>query len=112
MAIVNGLSYYKHGSQGQVVVVDNLGEVFEYTTIDALVGPREVVASSDRSVLWVFLQEFPLHIIYNGGTEEDAHGALALGEEVQLLFLGHGGAAFASGEDDGLGAFGDGELTS
>jgi hypothetical protein len=60
--------------------MNNLCEVFQHTTIDVLVGPCQMVAGSNGSILWVFLQEFALHIIDNGGREEDTHGALTLGE--------------------------------
>ena len=62
-AIVNGLTYDKHGGEGEVVVVDNLRKVFEDTAIDALVWPREMIAGSNRGILWIFHQEFTLHVI-------------------------------------------------
>ena len=53
--------------RGEVVVVDDFGEVFEHTTIDRLVRPCEMITGSNGSVLWVFLKQFALHIIDDGG---------------------------------------------
>ena len=52
-SIVDGLAYDEHGGEGEVVVVDNLGEVFEHTTIDLLIWPCEMITGSDGGVLWV-----------------------------------------------------------
>ena len=101
-SIVDGLAYDEHGGEGEVVVVDNLGEIFEYTTIDLLVRPCEMITGSDGGILWVFLKEFTLHIVDDGGREEDAHRALAASQKMKLFFFWHGGTAFATSEDDGL----------
>ena len=69
-----------------------------------------MVAGSDRCVLRIFHQQLPLHIIDNGGREEDAHGALALGQQVQLFLFGHRSPPLASRQDDGLCALRDSEL--
>ena len=82
LTIVDGLAYDEHSGEGEVVVVDNLGEVFEHTTIDLLVWPCEMVAGGNGRVLGIFLQQLALHIVNNGGREEDAHRRLALGEQV------------------------------
>ena len=110
MAVVDGFADDEHGGEGEVVVVDYLGEVFELTTVDALVWPGEMVAGGDRGVFRVLHEQFALNIIDDGGREEDAHGRLAASQQVQLLALGHGGAALTAGEDNGLGALGDGKL--
>ena len=112
LTVVDGFAHDEHSGQRQVMVVNDFGEVLELTTIDFLVRPCEVVACCDRCVGRVFLQEFSLYVIHNGGAEEDAHGALTLGEKVQLLFLWHGGSPFATGENDGLSTFGNRELAS
>ena len=93
-----------------MVVVDDAGEVSEDTTVDALVGPGEVIAGGDGGVLGILRQQLALHIVDDGGGEEDAHGALGACQEVELLLVGHGCAALATGEDDGLATLGDGEL--
>ena len=51
-----------------------------------------------------------MHVVDDGGTEEDAHRALRTGQQVQFLAFGHGCAAFSACQDDGLCAFGNGEL--
>ena len=63
LAIVDSLANDKHRGEGEMVVVDNLREVFENAAIDALVWPREMIAGSHRGVLRIFLKEFTLHII-------------------------------------------------
>ena len=50
-SIVDGLAYDEHGGEGEVVVVDNLGEVFEHTTIDLLIWPRKIITGRDGRVL-------------------------------------------------------------
>ena len=112
MSVVDGFAYDEHGGQGEMVVMHDFSEVFKFPSVDVLVRPCEMVASSNGCVFGIFLQEFSLYVIHNGGTEEDAHGALALGEKVQLLFLWHGGSPFATGENDGLSTFGNRELAS
>ena len=62
--------------------MDYLGKVFQNAAINLLVGPRQVVAGGNRRVLGVFLEELLLDIVDDGGTEEDAHGALASCEQV------------------------------
>ena len=54
LTIVDGLAYDEHGGEGEVVVVDDLGEIFEYTTIDLLVRPCKMIAGSNGSILWIF----------------------------------------------------------
>ena len=75
-AIVNGLAHDKHGGEGEVVVVNNLCEVFEYAAIDLLIGPGQMIAGSNGGVLRVFLKQLALHIIDDGSREEDTHGRL------------------------------------
>ena len=112
MSVVDGFAYDEHGGQGEMVVMHDFSEVFKFPTIDFLVRPCEMVASSNGCVFGIFLKEFALHIIHNSSREENAHGALASGEEVQLLFLWHGGATFTTGENDGLSTFGNRELAA
>lgn len=76
LAVVDGLAHYEHRGQRELIVVDNLGEVFQLATIDLLVWPCEMIAGGNGSVLWVFLKEFTLHIVNNGCRQEDTHGAL------------------------------------
>ena len=106
----DGLADDEHGGEGEVVVVDDVGEIFQLAAVDVLVGPRQVVAGCDGSVLGIFHEQLALHVVDDGGREEDAHRGLATGQQVELLLLGHGGTALTSGEDDGLRAFGDSEL--
>jgi len=56
------------------------------------------------------LQEFFLHLVGYACTQVDAHSTLAGGQFVQLLFFGHRCTAFATGKDDCLYLFRDGEL--
>lgn len=65
LAVVDGLANDEHRGEGEMVVVDNLGQVFEYTAIDALVGPGEMVTGGNGCVLRVFHEELALHIIDN-----------------------------------------------
>ncbi len=74
LAIVDGLAYDEHRGEGEVVVVDNLCEVFQLAAVDALVGPGEMIAGCDGRGLGVFHEELALHIVDNGCREEDAHG--------------------------------------
>ena len=110
MAIVYSFANDEHGGEGEVVLVNNLGEVLQLTAVYFLVGPREVIAGSHGGVLGIFHQEFFLHIVNDGCREEDAHGALTFGEQVQLFLFWHGCTALATSEDDGLRALRDGEL--
>jgi hypothetical protein len=59
-----------------VVVIDYAGKVFQLAAIYLLVGPRQVVAGGHGGVLGIMLEELPLHVIDDGGGEEDAHGRL------------------------------------
>ena len=65
LTIVDGLAYYEHRGEGEMVVVDNLGEVFEHTPIDLLIGPCEMITGCNGGVLRIFLKQFTLHIIDN-----------------------------------------------
>ena len=58
-SIVDGLAYDEHRGEGEVVVVDDFGEVFEHTTIDLLIWPCEMIAGSDGSILWVLCLVLP-----------------------------------------------------
>ena len=60
----------------------DLGQVFQLAAVYLLVGPGEVVAGGHGGVLGIFLQQLALHVIDDGGREEDAHGALTAGQEV------------------------------
>ena len=111
LPVVDGFAHDKHGGEGELVVVNYLCEVFQLAAINLLVGPGEVVAGCDGRVLGIFLQQFSLHVIHNSGREEDAHRALAASQQVELLLLGHWRTSFATGKDDSLCAFGNGELT-
>ena len=111
LPVVDGFADHEHRGKRQVVVVNHLGEVLQLATINLLVWPGEMIAGGNGRVFRIFLKEFPLHIVHDSCAEEDAHCALAPGQEVQLLPLRHGCSAFATREDDGLCPFGDGELT-
>lgn len=52
--------------------------------IDLLIWPCEVIAGSYRGVLWVLLKEFALHIVDDGGREEDTHRTLTFRQQVQV----------------------------
>ena len=110
MPVVDGFSHHNHGGEGEVVVVHDFCQVFQLSPVNTLVGPGEVVASRHWRVGRIFLHQLFLHIVHDGGAEKDAHGALALGEQMDFLALWHRCAAFSSGEDDGLTFFRNGEL--
>ena len=65
LTIVDGLAYDKHGGEGEVVIVNYLRKVLELATIDLLIGPREMIAGSNRRIIRIFLKQFALHIIDN-----------------------------------------------
>lgn len=109
-AVVDGLAHHNHRGESEVVVLDDAGQILELTTVDALVGPGQVVACGNGCLCRILLKELCLHIIHDAGAEEDAHRALTARQQVEFLFFWHGRASFTSGEDDGLAPFGDGEL--
>lgn len=55
VTVVDGFADHEHSSEREVVVVDDACEVFELTTVDALVRPCKVIASSYGGVGWIFL---------------------------------------------------------
>ena len=110
LAVVDGLANDEHRGKGEMVVVDNLGQVFELTAIDALVGPGEMITGGNGGVLWVLLKQFSLHIVDNRCGEENAHRRLATGQQMQLFFLGHRRTAFTTRQDNRLASLRDGEL--
>jgi hypothetical protein len=55
LAIVDGLAYDEHCGEGEFVVVDNLREVFQYTSIDFLIWPCEMITGCNGCVFWIFL---------------------------------------------------------
>ena len=66
MAVVDGLAHDEHCGESEMIVVDDLGKVFELTTIDLLVWPREMITGSHGRVLRILLKQFALHIIDDG----------------------------------------------
>lgn len=66
LAVVDGLADHEHGGERQVIVVDDPGQVFQLSPVDALVGPCQVVAGGYGCILRVFFHELPLHIIHDG----------------------------------------------
>ena len=65
LTIIDGLAHDEHRGEGEVVVVDNLRKVFEDSSINLLVRPRQMIAGSNGGVFWVLLKQFALHIINN-----------------------------------------------
>ena len=63
LAVVDSLADNEHGSKGEVVVVNNLGEVLELAAIDFLVGPGKMIAGGNGRVLRIFLKQFALHVV-------------------------------------------------
>ena len=110
LAIVDGLADNEHRGEGEMVVVDNLREVFQDSSIDLLVWPCEMIAGSHGCILWVLHKQFTLHIIDDGGRKEDAHRTLAASQKMELFLFWHGGAPFTTSEDDGLTTLRDGKL--
>ena len=112
-AIVYGIAHNDHSGEGELVVLDYADEVFKLTAIDALVFPCQLVAGGNRC-LWSItaFEKLLLYVFNNAGTEEDAHGALVLGEHVELFLVGHWRASLAACEDDGLAALWYGELAA
>ena len=39
LTVVNGFTNHQHGSEGEVVVMNNLGKVFQFSPVNLLVGP-------------------------------------------------------------------------
>ena len=80
--IANGLSYYKHCGERQLIVMHYLRQIFELSPIDALIFPSQMITGSNGRVFRVFLQKFVLHIINDGCGKEDAHRTLRTGQQV------------------------------
>ena len=95
-----------------MIVVNYLRKVFQLTTVDFLVGPRQMVAGSNRCILRIFLKQFALYVIDDSRAEENAHRALAASQQMQLFLLWHRRTAFATRQDDGLCALRNGKLTT
>ena len=55
LTIVDGLAHDEHRGEGKLIIVDDLGEVFEHTPIDLLIGPCEMITGCNRSVLRILL---------------------------------------------------------
>ena len=102
LAVVDGLANDEHRGESQLVIVDNLRQILELASIDLLVWPSQVIAGGYGRILWVLLKELALHIVDDRSTEEDAHRALTLGEQVELFFLRHRGSTFATSQDNRL----------
>ena len=66
LTVVDSLAYDEHGGEGEMMVVDDFGEVFQLAAIDALVGPGEMIAGRNGGVLGILLKEFALHIVDDG----------------------------------------------
>ena len=66
LAIVDSLADDEHGGEGEVIVVNDFGKIFQYATIDFLIWPREVIAGGYGSIFWILHQEFALHIVDDG----------------------------------------------
>ena len=110
LAVVDGLADHNHRGEGEVVVMDDACEVFQLTAEDALVGPSKVIAGSHGSVCGVFHKQLALHVINDRSAEENAHGGLALCQQMKLFLFRHRSTTLAASEDDGLAAFRYGEL--
>ena len=63
LPVVDGFTDYEHGGEGEMIVVNHLGEVLQLAAINLLVGPGEVVASRHRSVLGILLEQLALYVI-------------------------------------------------
>ena len=110
LSVSDGVANDNHGGEGEMVIVNDACEVAQHAAVDALVGPCQVIAGCDGCFLGVFHEQFVLDVVDDGSAEEDAHGRLAACQKVELFFFGHGRPAFPSCENDGLCAFGYGEL--
>ena len=69
-----------------------------------------MIAGCNGGVLWVLLKQFTLHIIDDGGREEDTHRTLTASQQMQLLPFRHWCAPFASCQDNRLCALWNCEL--
>ena len=99
LAVVDGLAYDEHRGEGEMVVVDDLSQVFELAAINLLIRPCKMIAGCNGGVFRILLKQFSLDIINDGGREEDAHRALALSQQVELFFLRHRSPTLPSCED-------------
>ena len=102
LAVVDGLANDEHRGESQLVIMDNLRQILEFASIDLLVWPSQVIAGGNGRILWVLLKELALHIVDDRSTEEDAHRALTLRQQMQLFFLRHRGSTFATSQDNRL----------
>ena len=64
MPIVYGFANHNHSGEGQIIALYYVSQMVESATIDVLIGPSEVIASSDRSVRRIFFEQLSLNIIY------------------------------------------------
>ena len=82
MTVVYGITHYQHCGEGEMILLHYLGQILELTAVNALVLPSEMIASGYGRLRRIFHEQFALHIIHDGGTQEDAHRALTTGQQV------------------------------
>ena len=78
LTVVDGLADDKHGSKREVVVVNNLRKVLQLAAIDALIGPRKMIAGCNGRVLRIFLKQLALHVVDDSCRKEDALRSTAI----------------------------------
>ena len=78
LSVVDGITYDQQRGQRQVILFDNLRQVFQLTPIDPLLFPGQLVTSGHGGSGWIGLQELRLYLLYDACAQIDAHGTLAL----------------------------------
>ena len=63
LAIIYCFTDDEHRGKGEMIVMNDLCEVFELASIDFLIGPCEMITGCDGCIFWIFLKEFALDII-------------------------------------------------
>ena len=83
MTVVDGLTYYNHGCESEVVLLEDVGKVLKLSAVDPLFLPRQLVAGGNRSLGRIAAGEKLVHhLIDDACAEEDAHRGLVLRQKV------------------------------
>ena len=65
LPVVDGITYDQQRGQRQMVLLDNLRQVFQFTPIDALLFLSQLVASGYGSGRRIGLQELRLYLLHD-----------------------------------------------
>ena len=112
-AVANSFAHHNHRGQRQPVVFHESRQVLQLSSEDFLVGPRQAVAGSHRRIGRIApRKQLVLHLLRQGGREEDAERSPMTSQCLQALPFGHGRPSLATRQDDGLRPSGHRQLAS